>query len=96
MSTTFKIAHLREQGQDIIIVPLDRSFGLKTKQEQGETVEAIQACAMSAGLRGTVVPVWDSGGGRMAFIAPTPWHPFFRSLTLRQVASNLNRTLTCG
>ena len=25
---TLKIAHVREQGRDIIIVPLERSFGL--------------------------------------------------------------------
>jgi len=93
---TFQVAHLREQGQDIIIVVVDRSFGLKTQAEQNEVCAALQSCASAAGLAGTVVPVWDSGGGRMAFLAPPPWTPFFRSMTLAAVAANINRELTCG
>ena len=60
-----KIAHLNEQGQDMIIVPLDRSFGHKTEDDQYEAIDEIQRHALGAGLRGTVVPVWDSGGGRI-------------------------------
>ena len=92
----FQVAHLREQGQDIIIVVVDRSFGHKPKAEQNQVCAGIQACATSAGLAGTVVPVWDNGGGRMAFLAPRQWVPFFQSLTLAHVAANINRELTCG
>lgn len=53
----------------------------------------LQMRSRSAGLAGTVVPVWDSGGGRMKFKAPGPWHPFFRSLHLGTVHANLNREL---
>lgn len=93
---TFQVAHLREQGQDIIIVLVDRSFGYKSSTEQNQICAGIQACAASAGLAGTVVPVWDNGGGRMAFLAPQPWVPFFQSMTLANVAANINRELTCG
>jgi hypothetical protein len=91
---TLEVAHLNQQGQDIIIVPLDDSFGSKTQQDQRRTIGEIQRHAMGAGLRGTVVPVWDNGGGRMAFIAPQPWHPFFRSLNLGTVFANVNRELS--
>jgi hypothetical protein len=59
-------------------------------------IAALQVCARAAGLAGTVVPVWDAGGGRMAFIAPRPWHPFFKSLRLQTVAQNINKRLTCS
>lgn len=93
---TFDVAHLREQGQDIIIVVVNRSFGSRPRSEQNEICESLQKCALSAGLVGTVVPVWNAGGRRMGFWAPRPWHPFFRSLTLASVAANISRKLTCG
>ena len=92
----FEVAHIREQGIDLVITPLDRSFGCKTQAEQNEVQCALQACAMSAGLAGTVVPVWHAGGGRMGFLAPQNFHPFFRGLTLRDVAANINRELSCS
>lgn len=89
-----KIAHLHEQGQDIIIVPLDRSFATKAPREQDQIVSELQIRSQSAGLKGRVIPVWDSGGGRMSFVAPQAWHPFFRSLSLESVFANLNRELS--
>jgi hypothetical protein len=61
-----KVAHLREQGQDMIIVPLDRAFGSQSPQDQDDPITEIQLRAHAVGLAGTVVPVWDGGGGRMA------------------------------
>ena len=89
----FNVAHLREQGQDMVIVPLDSSFGRKISQDQNAIIADLQAHARSAGLAGTVVPVWDDGGGRMAFIAPRPWHAFFQSINLHFIAANINREL---
>jgi hypothetical protein len=89
-----KVAHLREQEQDVIIVPLDRAFGSQSCQDQDDAITEIQLHGHAAGLAGIVVPVWDGGGGRMAFIAPAPWHPFFRSINPRFVAMNLNRELS--
>jgi hypothetical protein len=57
---SYKIAHLREQGVDLIIVPLDNSLGLKSSSEQHQTINLLQACAQSVGLAGTIVPVWQS------------------------------------
>ena len=94
--TDFDVAHLRQQGQDMIIVLLSHQFQFKTDEERSDVVAGLQMCARQAGLAGTVVPVWDAGGGRMAFIAPRPWHPFFQSLDLGSVARNVNKRLTCG
>jgi hypothetical protein len=92
----FLIAHLRQQGQDMIIVPLDRSFGYKSQREQNEITCALQLAASAAGLAGTVVPVWDHGSGRMAFIAPSPWRPFFQNLSQPVIGRMINRELICA
>lgn len=89
----FKIAHVREQGIDLIIVPLESAFGRKPESEQREIIWELQKRSSGVGLAGTVVPVWDSGGGRMGFIAPQNWHPFFRSLGLMAVHAGLNREI---
>jgi hypothetical protein len=91
---TLKVAHVREQGVDLIIAPLDQNFEYKTGQDQQAIVGEIQMRSSQAGLAGAVVPVWDGGGGRMAFIAPKSWHPFFRSLNLRAVWANVNREIS--
>ncbi len=89
-----KIAHIREKGVDLIIVPLDPLFGEKSEADQRKTISEIGMAARSAGLAGTVVPVWDVGQGRMKFRAPEGFHPFFRSISLVWVRKNLNRTLS--
>jgi hypothetical protein len=86
---SFDVAHLREQGQDMIIVPVNSSFSRQSTSEQQSFIREVQEAATSAGLGGTVVPVWNGG-----FIAPRPWHPFFRSLSPRTVAANINRKLS--
>lgn len=89
----FDVAHIKEQGIDLIIIPLNSSFRFKNESEQHEIISELQLRASNAGLAGTVVPVWDNGGGRMAFIAPENWHPFFRSINLQFVTANINRQL---
>jgi hypothetical protein len=93
---TYDIAHIREQGVDLIIIPLQASFGSKSRSAQNEVQSYLQECATSAGLAGTVVPVWDASGGRMGFLAPPNWHSFFRSINLTFVSANINRKLTCS
>jgi hypothetical protein len=90
---SFKVAHLREQGQDMIIIPLDSNFGQKPEREQKEIISELQMHSRGAGLKGTVVPVWESGG-RARFIAPRPWHPFFQSLPLQQIWVNINKEIS--
>lgn len=92
---TFKVAHINQQGQNMVIVPLEPSFGAKSSDEQSDLIEQLQLCASSAGLAGTVVPVWRSGQG-FRFIAPTPWRAFFQSLSWNQIVRSVNKQLTCG
>lgn len=91
----FKIAHIREQGQDMIIIPLESSFGRKSEQEQSEIIASLQACAIGANLAGTVVVVWKDGNSHR-FIAPNKWQPFFKSLPWNNIIRSLNKELTCG
>jgi hypothetical protein len=92
--TQLKIAHLREKGQDMIIAPLDDSFHHKSQAQQNASIAAIQSAARSAGLRGTVVVIWEDPSGGARFIAPRPWHSFFQSVSMGWVQQNLNKTLS--
>ena len=92
---TFDVAHIREQGVDLIIIPLKPAFGQKPLAEQRSLTADLQAAATSADLAGTVVPVWDAGAGRMGFLAPPKWRAFLSSIDLTFVAANINRKLTC-
>jgi|SRR5438552_5101144 len=91
---TFQVAHLRREGQDVIIVPVDRSFGKRSPTEQARIQEAFQRSAAAAEMAGVVVPVWEDASGRMAFRAPPPWHDFFKSIDMVYVATALNRSLS--
>jgi len=88
-----RVAHIREQNVDLIIVPLDKSFGQQQPSQQQAGIEALRMSATLAGLGGEVVPVWEVDGGRMSFIAPKSYHPYFASITLEFVFANLNREL---
>lgn len=90
----FRIAHIRQQGQDIIIVPMDSQFQFRTQEQKAAAKVALQRCATAAGLAGTVCLVWTYGRN-FYFIAPQPWHPFFKSLNMAAVARNINKRLTC-
>ncbi|GAC1413657.1 MAG: hypothetical protein PVSMB1_07710 [Gemmatimonadaceae bacterium] len=91
---TFQVAHLRRDGQELIIVPVDRSFGKRSPAEQVRIQEAFQRSAAAADMSGTVVPVWEDASGRMAFRAPPPWHEFLKSIDMVYVATALNRSLS--
>ena len=86
---TYRVAHVREQGQDMIIVPLEASFGRRSTDEQQGMIADLQERSVAAGMRGKVVPVWATG-----FIAPRPWHPFFRSLSVQRASASCNKTLS--
>ena len=84
-----KVAHLREQGQDMILVPLDRSFGYPPYAEQTTIIAEYQRRANGAGLRGTVVAYWESG-----FVGPTRWHAYLQSISLSFAHANVNKQIS--
>lgn len=96
VATTFEVAHIRQQGQDIILIVVDASFARKSSSDQQSTYAALQACASNAGLAGTVALAWDGGSGRMKFYGPSAWNQFLASLDPNTLAANINKKLTCG
>ncbi len=93
-SQTYEVAHIREQGQDMIIVPVSSRVNSMSNQQQNELNQSLQFYANDAGLAGEVCLVWEYGN-RFHFLAPRPWHPFFKSIDMRFVAANINKKLTC-
>lgn len=91
---SFKIAHIHEQGADIIIVPLESAFGNKSLAEQNMIRRDLQHAAATAGLAGVVVPVWNDAFGTFFFISPRNWENFFKSINMNFVLANINRTLS--
>ena len=92
----FQVAHINVQGVNLIIVFVSPDIGRRPPLEQQQVVNALQACASSAGLAGNVVPVWRDTSGRLAFIAPPNQHAFFKSVTFEYLYANVNKQLTCG
>ena len=91
---TFQAAHLQPGGHDLIIVPVDRTFGKRSPNEQARIQEAFQRSAIAAGIAGVVVTVWEDASGKMAFRAPPTWHEFLKSIDMVYVATALNRNLS--
>ncbi len=94
----FPLVYRREQDDngnvvDLIIILLDKSFGDLSRSIQHQRILELQTHAGSAGLVGTVCPVWSDSTGKLFFIAPRQWHPYFERLTLDWVQANVNRTL---
>lgn len=89
----FDVAHIRQQNVDLIIIPLEDAFEWKPPAAKDQAVAELQVRSNRAGLAGTVVPVWRRPNGRMGFIAPRPWWPFFENMSLADVARNINKTL---
>jgi CheY-like chemotaxis protein len=88
-----KLAHIRVQGTDLIIVPFEQSFGEKSPQEQQHAFNALRENVDRARLQGELVPVWETRIGGMAFLAPQGLHPYFQSISFDFVRANLNREL---
>lgn len=89
-----KIAHFQEQGQYLIVIPLDSSFHDKTASQREATLNALRASVLAAKLEGTVAVVWRSGHNRY-FMAPEQWHDTLRRMPWHGIISRLNKTLDC-
>lgn len=88
----YSIAHIREQGVDLIIIPLAPSFDHRTVQQQKEEIANFQLRAKGANLAGTVVPIWRSGN-ITKFIAPHGFHPFFKGISFEWAVAQCNKKL---
>lgn len=88
-----KAAHVRQQGQDMIIFPLDSSFGNKASDDQSEVLAELEQRAHAAGLAGRAVAVWERGR-EMHSLGPRAWQGFLRSISMRWVLANVNKELS--
>lgn len=70
----FKVAHVKEQGVDLIIIPLGSGFGSLSNSAQNAQQQELQIRANASGLAGTVVPVWEEANDRMGFSNRLPPH----------------------
>jgi hypothetical protein len=93
---TFQVACLRHDGMDVIIVPVDRSYGQRSPTEQARIQDAFQRSAAAVNLAGVVVPVWEAANGTLGFRAPSPLHDFLKGIDMVYVATALNRNLSLG
>lgn len=82
----YKVAHIREQGQDMILVPVDHTFASQPAATQQAFVAEFQRRVITASLSGIVCVVWPGG-----FWAPVAWHAFFRSVSVQMVWAWVNR-----
>ncbi|RON24533.1 hypothetical protein BK660_02350 [Pseudomonas brassicacearum] len=90
----YLIAHVRQGGQNMIIFPLNASFGSQSNHTQEEIIRTFQLAASGASLAGHVVVIWRSGN-QTYFRAPYAWHSFFTSPDAYAfVMGNLNKELT--
>ena len=90
----YKVAHIHEQGQDMIIFPLEEKFSRMTESDKHKELGILGFQANRAGLRGAAVAVWDNGGGKMGFYGPQQWHRFLSSISLQFVMANLNKEVS--
>ncbi len=93
---TYKIAHIRKQGQDIIIVPLETRFHNVPAAEKASFQRALQRCAIQHGLKGPVCLVWEHGRRFYYINLSQPWKTFCKTLAMAYVFRNINKKMTCS
>jgi hypothetical protein len=91
--TNFDVAHINEQGVNVVVVFVDESVSRRSPAAQLELAEALAHCAASAGLLGNIAMVWPGG-----FWAPNSQHAFFRSVggSYPALAARINKKLLCS
>lgn len=89
----FDFAYVQAQGADIVILPVDRAFGRCSDRERNAAIEELEMRCRGVGLSATVVPVWECGDNRMAFLAPRAWHAYFKRINMNWVKANVNGSI---
>jgi hypothetical protein len=90
---SIKVAHLREQGQEMLLFPLSSSFGFKPSLDQNSILADLERLAHRAGLAGKAAAFWEAGG-RTYFLGPRPWFSFLQRISLAMVWANVNREIS--
>lgn len=89
----FEVAHINEQGVNVVVVFVNPDVAHKTPEEQNGIAASLQACARSAKLAGNIAMVWPGG-----FWALQNQHAFFQSPggSYQALVLRINKKLMCG
>ena len=87
------VAHINEQGQNMILIPLDSSFGSKSSSDQNLALNELERRAHAAGLAGRAAVFWQHGS-HGHFMGPQRWHPYLRSISMSDVLRSVNKTIS--
>jgi class 3 adenylate cyclase len=91
----FKVAHVKLQGVDIVLVPVSPEFSVLSSADQSAAHRQLSQLCRSARLGGEVTPVWSTGPSSLAFLADAKFHPLLNGrLTPAFLQANLNREIT--
>lgn len=92
----YDIAYVHSDGNNLVLVPVHPWFGMRPARDMRRFAAAVRAHAVTAGLAGEVVPVWDDGaGGLMAFARPSVM-PQLAGLSWERVRRHVNVRLHVG
>lgn len=80
-----RVAVIRARNASFVLVPVEASFGAKSRIEQQTIVDQMALAAERSRMPRHVVPVWDKGGGRLGFRAPQALQPVLREMKIEQV-----------
>ncbi len=86
----FEVACINEEGEDLIIVPLEPSFSKRTPKDREKAIDELQERANHAGLPGTVLAVWPGDDGALVYIAPRDWRQFCAGISYQWVLERVN------
>lgn len=90
---SFDVAHVYEQGQNMLLFPLDRKVGFKTLDQQRAILHELEDRAHGAGLAGQAAIFWE-GNGRTHFLGPKAWRNFLGSIGMSDVLASVNRSIS--
>ena len=91
---SFMVAHVKHQGVELVLVPLEDDFDRYPREEQSALIAELRKRAREAGLRGTVVPVWNVEHEHMKFVAPREMHALFKGVDVNWVRASVNLDLS--
>lgn len=91
--TTFEVAHINQQGVNVVVVFVAPAVAHKSTEEQNAIAANLQLCAQSADLAGNIAMVWPGG-----FWAPHNQHAFFKSPggSYAKLRLRINKKLSCA
>jgi len=89
----YKVAHIREQGKDVIIIPISNINNNLTNEKLNEIRRVFQTQAIKTKLSGEVCLVWEFNK-QLFSLAPSQWKAFCANLNMRIVKQYINKELT--